>query len=159
MKRVKKLAAVLLAVSMLAGLSACGPKEPKESEVQAQNYTGTAKGFGGDVTVTLSVSDGKITKVTAEGKDETPDVGGKALEELAGNLLDGKAKDPAALRDALLHTIACKAAIKAGWHTEPAERASLVKQVMERDDIKYCPHGRPVITTLTKKQLEKQFKR
>ena len=82
-----------------------------------------------------------------------------ALEELAGNLLDGKAKDPAALRDAMLHTIACKAAIKAGWHTEPAERASLVKQVMENEDIKYCPHGRPVITTLTKKQLEKQFKR
>ena len=82
-----------------------------------------------------------------------------ALEELAGNLLDGKAKDPAALHDELLHTIACKAAIKAGWHTEPAERASLVKQVMENEDIKYCPHGRPVITTLTKKQLEKQFKR
>ncbi len=82
-----------------------------------------------------------------------------ALQELAGNLLEGRAKDPAALRDDLLHTIACKAAIKAGWHTEPAERASLVKQVMSRDDIKYCPHGRPVITTLTKKQLEKQFKR
>ena len=82
-----------------------------------------------------------------------------ALEELAGNLLDGKAKDPAALHDELLHTIACKAAIKAGWHTEPAERASLVKQVMENEDIKYCPHGRPVITTLTRKQLEKQFKR
>ena len=82
-----------------------------------------------------------------------------ALEELAGNLLDGKAKDPAALHDELLHTIACKAAIKAGWHTEPAERAALVKQVMENEDIKYCPHGRPVITTLTRKQLEKQFKR
>ncbi len=81
------------------------------------------------------------------------------LEELAGQLLDGSAKDPAALRDNLLHTIACKAAIKAGWHTEPKERDALVRQVMERDDIKYCPHGRPVITTLTKKQLEKQFKR
>ena len=82
-----------------------------------------------------------------------------ALEELAGNLLEGRAKDPRDLRDDMLHTIACKAAIKAGWHTEPAERASLVKQVMSRDDIKYCPHGRPVITTLTRKQLEKQFKR
>ena len=82
-----------------------------------------------------------------------------ALEDLAACLLEGRAKDPASLRDEVLHTIACKAAIKAGWHTEPAERASLVKQVMERDDIKYCPHGRPVITTLTKRQLEKQFKR
>ena len=82
-----------------------------------------------------------------------------ALEELAGRLLEGSAKDPEALRDEMLHTIACKAAIKAGWHTEPKERDALVNQVLTRDDIKYCPHGRPVITTLTKKQLEKQFKR
>ena len=82
-----------------------------------------------------------------------------ALEDLAQQLLDGSAKDPAAMRDYLLHTIACKAAIKAGYHTEPTERDALVKQVMERDDIKYCPHGRPVITTLTKGQLEKQFMR
>ena len=81
------------------------------------------------------------------------------LEELAGRLLDGNAKDPESLRDELIHTIACKAAIKGGWHTDARERDALVKQVMERDDIKYCPHGRPVITTLTKKQLEKQFKR
>ncbi len=82
-----------------------------------------------------------------------------SLQELAANLLDGRRRDPESLRDELLHTIACKAAIKAGWHTDPTERAALVKQVMERDDIKYCPHGRPVITTLTKTQLERQFKR
>ncbi len=81
------------------------------------------------------------------------------LQELAVSLMEGATKDPAALRDEMLHTIACKAAIKAGWHTEPKERDSLVKQVMTRDDIRYCPHGRPVMTTLTKKQLEKQFKR
>ncbi len=91
---------------------------------------------------------------------ELDEIGAKsALEELAGQLLEGGVKDPAALRDHLLHTIACKAAIKAGWHTEPAERDALVRQVMSREDIKYCPHGRPVITTLTKNQLEKQFKR
>ncbi len=82
-----------------------------------------------------------------------------ALEQLAADLMDGTSSDPKSLRGAMLHTIACKAAIKAGWHTEPKERDALVRQVMERDDIKYCPHGRPVITTLTKKQLEKQFKR
>jgi len=81
------------------------------------------------------------------------------LQELAARLLEGRGADPAAVRDSLLHTIACKAAIKAGWHTEPAERDDLVRQVMENPDIKYCPHGRPVCITLTKKQLEKQFKR
>ena len=35
----------------------------------------------------------------------------------------------------------------------------LVKQVMERDDLKHCPHGRPICISLSKKQLEKQFKR
>ena len=79
--------------------------------------------------------------------------------ELASQLLEGRRADPASLRDSLLHTIACKAAIKAGWHTEAAERDALVRQVLERDDIKYCPHGRPVCITLTKSQLERQFKR
>jgi len=83
----------------------------------------------------------------------------ETLETLAGDLLDGKRLDPAALQDKLLHTIACKSAIKAGWHTDPVERDALVKQVLERDDIKYCPHGRPVCITLTKQQLERQFKR
>ena len=51
------------------------------------------------------------------------------------------------------------AAIKAGYHTEPAEREHLVREVLTRDDIRCCPHGRPVCISLTKKQLEKQFKR
>ena len=81
------------------------------------------------------------------------------LIALAADLLEGKRTEPAALRDSLLHTIACKASVKAGWHTDPAERDALVRQVLERDDIRYCPHGRPVCVTLTKNQLEKQFKR
>ena len=81
------------------------------------------------------------------------------LQELAAQLTEGRAADPASLRDNILHTIACKAAIKAGWHTEPAERDALVRQVLSRDDIKYCPHGRPVCITLTRSQLERQFRR
>ena len=82
-----------------------------------------------------------------------------ALEAFAEDLLGGKRPSQSDLRDNLLHTMACKAAIKAGWHTEPAEREALVREVLSRDDIKYCPHGRPVCIELTKKELEKQFKR
>jgi DNA mismatch repair protein MutL len=82
-----------------------------------------------------------------------------SLSELAGQLLGGTQTDPAALRDALLHTIACKAAIKAGYHTQPEERDALVREVLSRDDLKYCPHGRPICLTLSQKQLEKQFRR
>ena len=81
------------------------------------------------------------------------------LQELAADLLAGKTLAPETLRDNLLHTIACKAAIKAGWHTEGAEAAHLVAEILSRTDIKYCPHGRPVGIELTKSQLERQFKR
>ena len=81
------------------------------------------------------------------------------LEAFAEDLLTGKRPSQSDLRDNLLHTMACKAAIKAGWHTQPTEREALVREVLSRDDIKYCPHGRPVCIELTKKELEKQFKR
>ena len=83
----------------------------------------------------------------------------QALQALCAKLLSGQTVDPDSMRDELLHTIACKAAIKAGYHTERAEREHLVREVLTRDDIRCCPHGRPVCITLTKKQLEKQFKR
>lgn len=81
------------------------------------------------------------------------------LNELASGLKAGKRTDPAAMRDAVLHTVACKAAIKGGRHTDEAERAALVKEVLSRDDLKYCPHGRPICAVLTASQLERQFKR
>ena len=82
-----------------------------------------------------------------------------AIEELADNLLSGRRESKDSVRDELLHTVACKAAIKAGWQTDEKELLALVKQVMAREDLKYCPHGRPICVTLSKKQLGKQFKR
>ena len=81
-----------------------------------------------------------------------------ALEELARKLLATGGADPAAARDELLHTMACKAAIKGGWHTSPQELERVAAAVMS-GQVKYCPHGRPVAIELTKKELEKQFKR
>ena len=81
-----------------------------------------------------------------------------ALEELAVRLLTAGSADPAAARDELLHTMACKAAIKGGWHSAPQELEQVAAAVMS-GQVKYCPHGRPVAITLTKKELEKQFKR
>lgn len=81
------------------------------------------------------------------------------LQELAEQLLEGRAAPPEKIRDGILHTIACKAAIKAHYRTQKAERDDLVRQVMARDDIKFCPHGRPICIKLTKGQLERQFGR
>ncbi|MBQ8354420.1 MAG: DNA mismatch repair endonuclease MutL [Oscillospiraceae bacterium] len=81
------------------------------------------------------------------------------LMQMADDLLSGRNADTDTVRDELLHTMACKAAIKAGWKTDDKEHLALVKEVMSRDELKYCPHGRPICITLSKKMLEKQFKR
>ncbi|MBQ8359987.1 MAG: DNA mismatch repair endonuclease MutL [Oscillospiraceae bacterium] len=82
-----------------------------------------------------------------------------ALETLAADLLNGRKERKDTIRDELLHTVACKAAIKAGWKTSEQELIKLAEQVLSRDDLKHCPHGRPICVALSKKQLEKQFKR
>ena len=91
--------------------------------------------------------------------DLSPDDAADAVEAMAADLLSGRREKKDNVRDEVLHTVACKAAIKAGWNTSEAELLALVKQVMANEDLKYCPHGRPICITLSKKQLEKQFKR
>ena len=78
------------------------------------------------------------------------------LEEFAQNLRSGKTL--AERRENLYHTMACKAAIKGGWQSDPAELKVLVEKV-QKGEVKYCPHGRPVAVKLTKYELEKMFKR
>ncbi len=80
------------------------------------------------------------------------------LGEIAARLLNGVAVDPDAARDEVLHTMACKAAIKGGWSSSEEELLAVCRAVMS-GEVKYCPHGRPVAIRLTKKELEKQFKR
>lgn len=81
-----------------------------------------------------------------------------ALEEIAESLRHGGRLDPRAMRDEVLKTVSCKAAIKAGWNTEPEELLKLADAVVS-GKVKYCPHGRPVAVVLTRKELDKQFMR
>ena len=83
---------------------------------------------------------------------------GPAIEEICEKLRKNRGIDPRGARDEILHTVACKAAIKAGWKTDPRELDALAEAVVS-GRVKYCPHGRPVAVTLTKKELDKQFKR
>ncbi len=61
--------------------------------------------------------------------------------------------------DNLYHTVACKAAIKAGNKNSQTELLNLAKQVLSSKDVMYCPHGRPVAFEIKKRELEKQFGR
>ena len=91
--------------------------------------------------------------------DLSPETAAEAVETLAADLLSGRRESKDTVRDELLHTVACKAAIKAGWHNDAQELLAVAKEVMSREELKYCPHGRPICVCLSKKQLEKQFKR
>lgn len=91
--------------------------------------------------------------------DLAPEDAPDAVETLAADLLAGRRDGKDTVRDELLHTVACKAAIKAGWHNDEQELLAVCREVMGREDLKYCPHGRPICISLSKKQLEKQFRR
>lgn len=80
------------------------------------------------------------------------------MEEIADKLRKGGRREIETLRDDLRHTVACKAAIKAGKPSEPESVYDLIDRVM-RGEVRYCPHGRPVAMELSKYQLDKNFKR
>ena len=83
---------------------------------------------------------------------------GSAVEEICEKLRSSAAPDPAAVHDEILHTVACKAAIKAGWDTQRPELEKIVSAVLS-GAVLYCPHGRPVSSVLTRRDLDKLFKR
>ena len=64
-----------------------------------------------------------------------------------------------ALFDDILHTMACKASVRANEDNTIEELAALADRVINDRAIRYCPHGRPVLTQLSKRQLEKYFSR
>ena len=81
-----------------------------------------------------------------------------ALEEICEKLRRGRDLDPQSARDEILHTVACKAAIKAGWDTSVQEMETIAVEVLS-GRVKYCPHGRPVSMVVTRRDLDKLFKR
>ena len=83
---------------------------------------------------------------------------GPMLEEICEKLRRGKTLGEQQVWDEILHTVACKAAIKAGWDTSEEELERVAEEVLS-GRVKYCPHGRPVAVTLSRKDLDKMFKR
>jgi DNA mismatch repair protein MutL len=80
------------------------------------------------------------------------------ISELSEKLLSSRAVVPDRL-DELIHTVACKAAIKAGRTTSLTELQDLCRRVMYDENVRSCPHGRPTTVRLTKYEMDKLFKR
>lgn len=81
------------------------------------------------------------------------------LQMIASVLLKGGDDIEGLLFDEVLHTVACKGAIKANEHTSPKELELLAKRVWDDGAIRYCPHGRPIITKMSKYNIERNFGR
>ena len=79
--------------------------------------------------------------------------------ETAGKLLEGKTDITPEQMDWIFHSTSCRAAVKAGDYTSPYERELFVKKLLSMPNIRYCPHGRPVMIKMTKYEIEKLFGR
>ena len=79
--------------------------------------------------------------------------------EIAQKLLEHKTDIEPDRMDWIFHSASCRGAVKGGDHTSPQERELFVKKLLSMPDIRYCPHGRPVMIKFSKYEIEKQFGR
>ncbi len=105
--------------------------------------------FGGD-TVLISGFPAILSKTPP------PEILMSLIEPL---LESGKKMDRAELLDELLHSMACKAAVKAGDRINAASMAALMEQAEQEANSHHCPHGRPSMLVFTRDELDKMFKR
>lgn len=83
----------------------------------------------------------------------------EVISEIAGRFVDKKQDVMFEKLDWIYHSVACRSAIKAGNFTSRLEMERFAKQLLSMPDIRYCPHGRPVLIEMTKRELEKNFGR
>lgn len=81
-----------------------------------------------------------------------------AISEIARNL-SARGITVDEKRDRLFKMVACKSAIRSGDHSNPEELRHLTERVLSDESVRFCPHGRPVLTVISKKELEKRFQR
>lgn len=106
-----------------------------------------AEDFGGSTVL--------LRSVPAIMSDISPEI---LFAEAVAALTDSGKKAVSAA-DEILHRMACRAAVKGGDRNRPEELNALVKRIVSDENVRYCPHGRPVMLRYTKRELEKLFGR
>lgn len=127
----KKILTVLGAAVLGMSLAACGGKTAETSAAAAEaveTLTGAAEGFGGEVTVTLTRKDGRITEAKLTGDSETPDIGGKALPELEKQIVEANGSGIDGVSGATITSNAAAAAVAAALGEETAKAEDAVKE-------------------------------
>ncbi|MBQ6267435.1 MAG: DNA mismatch repair endonuclease MutL [Clostridia bacterium] len=87
--------------------------------------------------------------------DDVPEV----IAEIAGRFAEKKQDVSFEKLDWIFHSVSCRSAIKAGNFTSRYEMERFAKQLLSMPEIRYCPHGRPVLIEMTQRELEKNFGR
>lgn len=89
----------------------------------------------------------------------SPDDVESVICEVAGRFVENKRDVSFEKLDWIFHSVACRSAIKAGNFTSRLEMERFAKQLLSMPDIRYCPHGRPVLIEMSQRELEKNFGR
>ncbi|MCX4354924.1 MAG: DNA mismatch repair endonuclease MutL [Oscillospiraceae bacterium] len=135
--------------------------EPREVALSPEEYeaVGSYKQRLENTGILLKL--GEDGKVLVEGMPQSLESADPAelLQSIADILVQGNDNAEGALFDDVLHTMACKASIRANEDQDVSELAYLANMVLKDNNIRYCPHGRPVMTQISKKQIEKYFGR
>ncbi len=109
--------------------------------------------------IELMFLDDMTVRVTAMPSIITACSPSELICDMAQRLINGDTKQKDALFDDMLHTMACKSAIKANDRTDIYELEALARRVYNDKKIRFCPHGRPVLTVLPKSRIEHFFMR
>lgn len=135
--------------------------EPKKVILSPEEYEAVSafKDKLESIGLLLRFTDGETVFVDGVPQSLEDSDPGELLEGIAEVLVSGNDNAEGALFDDVLHTMACKASIRANEDQNIKELAYLANTVLKDSNIRYCPHGRPVITQISKKQIEKYFGR
>jgi DNA mismatch repair protein MutL len=138
----------LLLAPVTVNLSAEEKQAVLDNQALLENAGLEVSDFGGS-TVVLRTVPADVEPADAE----------DLLVELAAKLAEGSRDALNERTEWVLHSIACRAAVKAGDRTSAAELLALAEKILSGEVPPFCPHGRPCVLKLTRKELEKQFGR
>ena len=143
-----KVSSQMLLVPVTVQLSAEEKDALVQSEMLLQDGGLEVEDFGGNSVVVRAVP-----------ADVVPEDVEDLVVELASRLVSNPRYTTSEKTEWVLHSIACRAAIKAGDKTHAAQLLRLAEDVLDGRVPPFCPHGRPIVLKITKKELEKQFGR
>lgn len=135
--------------------------EPAEVRLSYSQYTAVCKNSRMIEELGFNITPLDAPSVRVNGIPTILDVcdSSEIVAELAQNLDENKCDPMPKILDDMLHSIACKASVRANDTNSPRELETIVRRLFTDEKIRYCPHGRPVMFKLSKRELEKQFKR